>query len=896
MLSQRLSMVVTVAVVGSGARMLGAMPVPVEARLDVLFAPLFATCLVCGRREVASGGCGCEATDLGQSSEQVPELIGARLPAGRRSPAATVIRLVSDSVEAVDDEAEVATVPVKRAATQAEVLTVGNSVPERLLAAAFAWGLPRAAKDRVLSEAVRAAQRAVPKTQCAFAASAFANGRGDLTAEVPLPGATRDWLEASGMVRRGRLVDAAERLLDLPSGSFPARLAVWSQAAADLSPSLREHVVGELDAFLGVDMAQDLAVGVVRTALLAGHTRAADGAIPPSLGQEATEHLRVDCLRRARQAGTPAVKLLAALDDGRSDAVGSELLEFAPAALLDDLIDDGMLDAGWEEQDLPQRVREHLSARLEPSLLDDVAVERRGIVAEQARRALLASRPLPVEVLEAAGEPYRSIADLLAGHVDSAAVRALVEDDDQRAVIEELLSGPGEAVPGEWFLEVGPAASIWEHLATSRLKLEALDRSELSPVQQRFVGAVALRRSRAALYAWDEPGAERLARECLRLCGEEEQRDEALNLIACAGWLRGDDEAAIRALEAALAGDYTYALQANIGIVARELAPDVAGMHLAGLVRDAPNLPLRLAAARLAVAIWAIDDLADGTRNDLPRNLALALRDLLNEPLTGEDFRPLARLMATHDADWMAGFNSRPGPNAGSPAARLFSARAEGFERYVKVLAQLLNRPAGQEPWLKAERDDLLAMVRDGLLDEDSQLQAASVVEMLIEEGLPTPEADGITLRSLATWVFVRTILAEGRGEPADWLLDRLIDDRKRLAHLAPTDREQAEIAVAGAFDVVSRAYLVARWEQLQEAADFHDRLLEQLYSIPRMRRNQRLISEALAKLETFAGDTRRLLRRLRPYVDDDELLADIGELETHCKRLAETARQNLGR
>jgi hypothetical protein len=109
------------------------------------------------------------------------------------------------------------------------------------------------------------------------------------------------------------------------------------------------------------------------------------------------------------------------------------------------------------------------------------------------------------------------------------------------------------------------------------------------------------------LWGWDWQGAIAEAKRCLQVARDEETRDEALNLLACAHWQLGNDDEAISALTSALEGEYTEGLQVNVGVVAGALDPRLAGEHLGKLAEEAPTIQLRAAAASRALELWYAD-------------------------------------------------------------------------------------------------------------------------------------------------------------------------------------------------------------------------------------------------------------------------------------------------
>jgi tetratricopeptide (TPR) repeat protein len=767
---------------------------------------------------------------------------------------------------------------------------------EKLLAATARWDLPPEVAEDILRQAVSEATRSTRRVQLRFAELAYAMGRVDLTDSLEVPDETRTWLKAQLHARRGELDEASRLLVELPPVVFPARLGIWASAATAMTVPVREQVLGELDAWTGVGPTQAAAVEVVRFALseAAGDTdrhvataRHRIAAAAPNL------HDRV--LERVPGSRTPVAQLLRDIDqDPARLRESTELLEHAPLALIDDLIDEGIIGDDWLVDESAGEVSNYLAARLDPQRLDDDALERFGLDEEVARRAVRRGEPLPAGLPADITRRYELLAASTSGTLTTEAVVEVLQDhrgEEQQGLahhLEQAISRPA-AIPSDWLLQEPLARHVLARQAVDSLDLDALTRTGLSADQATFAGTVALERSRRALYAWHYEAAIDHAKACLRLCDEEALRDEALNLIAGASWQLGNDEDAIRALETALDGDYTFALQANIGLVAQELEPEVAARHLAKLIDDAPTLQMRVAAAKRTLAIWHVTELPDEQDNDLPTQVATALRDLLLEPLDPEDFRLFARLLADHDATWMATFESQAvAPHAGSNAAKLYTARARGMDDFISMLTQLLEND--DEDWLIAERDRLVQAVIDALLADEPMVGAVSVGELMLEHRLPMDLADQIVLRGLMAHLVAVMVVDEKQGEPAIRFLDGLERDAALLDSLDEEHRHRAAKALEFGFEAITRAYLINRWVQLDEVAKFHDDVAAQIAYVPRRRRNHAQVQEAASNIESMAVDCSELFMRLRRNVTG-ELVDALDEAVAMCSKLVDAAR-----
>lgn len=854
------------------------------------FDALASACLQCGLVE-RSGDCsGCDTSAM--DVQCAPALLGARLRARSGYPAGMVVAVDEGVAALVHDDGSERSV-AEGTLDPGQVLVMAAAPPaEQLFNAVFRWQVPEPARDRILRIAVDATQRAPRPMQLRVAEIAYAMGRDDWAEPLNLAPMTAMWLQAGSLARAGELEAASRLLTELPAGVFPARLGIWAQAVPTLSAVVSSQVQATLGGFEGLSETHDAAVEVVRVALADAEADACGQA--STVRQRLAVSMPQLCPRyrtRVEHASeNPHGRLLRLVEESPAElAQHPGLLAHASEAVLDELIETNVITVGWLELELPEPVFTYVAARLDPTRLDDAAVKRLGLGEEQARRAVLRGQSVPSELSQEVTRRYQALGGLLAGDAVPASAMALASDETPFAEdLQQALDHPGR-VPDEDLLWSPVARQALARQALSGLKLGEVDAGDLSTDQARFVGTVALEQSRHALYRWSWQDAIAHAKQCLRLCDDEPIRDEALNLIAAASWQLGNDDAAIGALQTALDGEYTLALQANIGLVAQQLAPDLAGQHLARLITDAPDLGLRVEAAKRTLAIWQAKELPGDEGNDLPTDIAHALRTLMNQPIDADDFRLLAVLLADHDADWMATFDTQTSsPHAGSAAARLYAARARGIDEFVATLAELLQ--AGNAPeWVARERDQLVDAVIDALVAEEPMVGAVSVAELMLQHRLPMDQPQPIVVRALTARMVAVVVIGDQEGEPALRFLDALEHDAAQLDTLEPEDRDWAQTAVQLGFDAVARAYLSYRWERLRNAAASHDDLAATIASIPRSRRNRGAIQQAATELEQATRDSRQLFTRLRRNVTDELAEAIDGAIGA-CDQLIQAA------
>ena len=110
---------------------------------------------------------------------------------------------------------------------------------------------------------------------------------------------------------------------------------------------------------------------------------------------------------------------------------------------------------------------------------------------------------------------------------------------------------------------------------------------DISEEQKEKAGRTFLSSSVNSLLQWNWHLAVQHARSCLRLSNNEDERDEALNILAASLAMLGEGLKAIDALKKAVEGRWNLALQTNLALLATEIEPELAVAHMSYLVDGA---------------------------------------------------------------------------------------------------------------------------------------------------------------------------------------------------------------------------------------------------------------------------------------------------------------------
>jgi hypothetical protein len=565
--------------------------------------------------------------------------------------------------------------------------------------------------------------------------------------------------------------------------------------------------------------------------------------------------------------GFDAAALLIGLD-GRTPA-GQRLRVSTetPASVVDDLIDRGIavelagnsLDAATDPNQAG--LARYLRARLDPQSLTSADVLELQFGEESVRRylsgddsvrtAIPASIEHDIQVLRAAvsgGEPSAPASDPLIQELSS------------------LLSSSSRVAPSELLLS---DQSVWQVLIDAGVGGGAGG----GPLAERFAGVSSLSRSVRALFEWRWDDARSIAKNGLRIVRREDVRDELLNVMACALWLKGDTEPALAALDTALGGEYTDALLLNASVVASELEHSTARERLVRIAREAPSAHQRAMAAERALILWINDDERIWEEDDetLPVEIRDSLRPLIREPLPEDRYLRIVKVLASHDNDWLARQpDSAFGANANSPSTRIFKARAAGLDDFAEALAVELKR--GNHPeWVVRERDSVVEAAIEVLFERNDELSAAIFGLTLIDAGLPMPTEQRVPLKCLTVASIAANVDPE-ESEPNERFIDFIIEAHADLSSVDADDRERLASLVTIAAERLATAYFRFRYHEFDEAIDAYNAMMAKIQTIPSRNLNLPVVRDAFGPVSRFCSETWDIFHRLRPYLQDESL------------------------
>ena len=275
------------------------------------------------------------------------------------------------------------------------------------------------------------------------------------------------------------------------------------------------------------------------------------------------------------------------------------------------------------------------------------------------------------------------------------------------------------------------------------------------------------------LLRWDWLGAKKHAKDALSQTHSEDIRDEALNVIAAASALLGDLDAAKSALQRAVEGEWNFALQQNLGILALETDPELAAQQSTYWLDAASTTGDRERALFFVLKMWSNLESDDDDDVEIPQRIRESFRSALNEELTASTFVTLGLFLARNDSEWTKQpINWVRSPHFTSDIGSMVLARAEGLDSFVDFLSE---HATNSDPEITQARENMISQLVEAMMERDSAIGAASVAIKFVESGLPCDTLNSALLRPLAVreiCLYLQDEEGEAKDEFVDWLLE----------------------------------------------------------------------------------------------------------------------------
>jgi len=408
------------------------------------------------------------------------------------------------------------------------------------------------------------------------------------------------------------------------------------------------------------------------------------------------------------------------------------------------------------------------------------------------------------------------------------------------------------------------------------------------------VGFLFLNAALSRIFLWEWAIAAAYARECLRLSRQEEVRDEALNVLAVSLAMQGDCPRAIDALRRAVEGRWTLGLQTNLLILAAEEDQELAIRQIAYLISGERDPERRLAACRLAIAMWEKfqeDTLGEAVdHDDPPDEILRASRQLLaDSSLAEEDFYDLGSFLARIDPAALKHSRSIDvSPHRNSPSGHLILHKLEDFNTFLVNLVPLANRHKRTHPWLTQELDDLIRACVAILVREPESHGAAGIALTLVSSGLDCSSLDRIVLRGLMLRNLVMSFDDPEERPNEDTI--RWLEEAQRsvpVLNLIEEQREFASLVLQNAGTLLSIVFLRSYLHEGEQVeAMVHQINVRMGTLINRLGTDRNAIGNVASIITKWCSDVDRVFARLFVITDDADIKNDLTHTRTRAREI----------
>jgi len=555
-----------------------------------------------------------------------------------------------------------------------------------------------------------------------------------------------------------------------------------------------------------------------------------------------------------------------------------------PLSLVDDLIDKGFvleLAADWPPED-----QRYCTARQDPLRLSDQDVIDLDFTVEAMRRArdgnlatfghMLSDDERFAVAITALAESGQSL--------DPEMLETMADHPSAAALAGAVRSGQWGEVP----LSLVEAAGVGNLL----IRLDPPDREPRSSVEAAIMSRAALRLACDSLFEWKWDIAVQQGQRGMRWSREEQVRDELMNVVAAALWMRGKRSEALQLLRKALEGQYTMPLVCNTAAVAATLDTATAMTELSRLARESPDDVMRLIAAERAFVVWHSSVSEDDDDPEPPAVLLSALRSLLTLDVSDDRYRQILRILAEHDSEWMAAQSPAAfGRRGASPEARVYRARAKGLSEFIAELAsvhQVKPRPEWVEQEALRLGGFLIEYLAENLGDQSSSAGVSIAMDVLATN-LPLPAEVHIRLVTLVS-ASVRNLIED--GEPKDEFIDWFLAAKRRVNEVSGADKAELERLLNISGNQLATSYLVFREGQVGQLIDIFNDLVTKAQALGRVGQlNESEFKKAMRSIATDAGGHAATVMRALTVVSDKDLRTAAQELLTTANELQSNAR-----
>jgi hypothetical protein len=379
-----------------------------------------------------------------------------------------------------------------------------------------------------------------------------------------------------------------------------------------------------------------------------------------------------------------------------------------------------------------------------------------------------------------------------------------------------------------------------------------------------------------ALFDWRWHESGQLARECLRYSQDEDERDEALNVLAASHLMGGEYDKAVQALQKAVEGRWNLSLQANLALIATIIDPRLASAQMGYLIDGASGVQEKLRAARMAIGLWRTsqaDELQDEDLEPLSAELCNAIYDLLlHQEISEEDFFDIALFLARMDNDRERLCETVDESKfSSSSTARVVVARVDGLFEYIDELAVASSQDKEhQMPWIQDKVDDMVRSVNKALFDDDGCKTGVSLAFRILSKGVDSSNFERTAMRFIVASQLGKA-LDEG-AMPADEFARWHLEGTTALTKidLQPEQRELLEYFQKTGGDRLGALTFIALIDVYNNVVDHANKVIQRMSGfLNRMSADKDAIRRVSHAINITCQDAVKDYNRVLPLITD---------------------------
>jgi len=430
-----------------------------------------------------------------------------------------------------------------------------------------------------------------------------------------------------------------------------------------------------------------------------------------------------------------------------------------------------------------------------------------------------------------------------------------------------------------------------------------VDVSKIDVLSKTPAGQVFLAASIRNLLQWDWTKAAEYARNCLRLSEIEDERDEALNILAASLAAQGDGQRALDALKKAVEGKWNLALQANLALLAVDIDPSLALEHMSFLVDGAKTFNEKVRAFRTAIDVWQKSQSEETGSTDqddfepLPRNFLNSIQTILNSPdISEETFYEYGKFLARADPiEFQKSDTFKNNQYLKSPSMRLLRAKCTDYAEWMNELVPVAVACGDSCPWIQEDVDDFVLMINRELIGDEPQNWAINLAFSFLDKGLDCSNRGRILLRGFT--ILNLSQIVKDDAQPSDKFIYWLEEAQRAVQTRGNASLElddEAKEFIMGVLHRAGNVLCILTGVPIQATMKTmapHVWQIEKRMStfLSRMNAPKLEISQVSRTIVKFCTESITTINKVRALADDTEMIDSVSKLSNTLETMKRT-------